>query len=99
MPPGITDRRVIMTLSEALQSNLDHGANQIEMDLGNGWELGMLSNALIASVKNYDDEFHQQGLIFSMEANGPVMSYRRDLTDAEGYLTGEFQIYYPFIID
>lgn len=88
-----------MTLSEALQANLDHGANQIEMDLGNGWSLGMLSNALITSIKNYDDEFHQQGLIFSMEANGPVMSYRRDLTDDEGYLTGEYWIYYPFIID
>ena len=41
-----------MTLSEALQANLDHGANQIEMDLGNGWSLGMLSNALITSIKN-----------------------------------------------
>ena len=88
-----------MTLSEHLQSNLDYGANQIEMDLGNGWSLGMLTKALITSIKNYDDEFHQQGLMFSMEANGPAMSYRRDLTDDEGYLTGEFQIYYPFIID
>jgi len=88
-----------MTLSNAMQANLDHGANQIEMDLGNGPSLGMLSSALITSIKNYDDEFHQQGLIFSMVANGPVMSYRRDLTDGEGYLTGEFQIYYPFITD
>ena len=88
-----------MTLSEHLQSNLDYGANQIEMDLGNGWSLGMLTKALITSIKNYDDEFHQQGLIFSMEANGPVMSYRRDLTDDEGYLTGEHQTYYPFMVD
>ncbi len=88
-----------MLLSEAMQANLDHGANEIEMDLGNGWELGMLSDALIASIKNYDDEFHAEGLIFSKEANGAVMSYRRDLTDAEGYLTGEFQIYYPFVLE
>jgi len=88
-----------MTLSEALQSNLDDGANAIEFDVGNGWTLGDLDEDLIAEVKKFDDDFHAEGLIFSKEANGPVMSYRRDLTDAEGYLTGEFQIYYPFIID
>ena len=88
-----------MTLSEALQSNLDHGADAIEFDVGNGWTLGYLDEGIIAEIKKFDDEFHAQGLIFSKEANGPVMSYRRDLTDAEGYLTGGYEIYYPFIID
>jgi len=88
-----------MTLSEAMQANLDYGANAIEFDVGNGWTVGDLDEDLIASIKNYDDEFHAEGLIFSKEANGPVMSYRRDLTDDEGYLTGEYWIYYPFIID
>ena len=88
-----------MTLSEAMQANLDDGANAIEFDVGNGWTLGDLDEDLIAEVKRFDDDFHAEGLVFSKEANGPVMSYRRDLTDAEGYLTGEFQIYYPFIID
>jgi len=88
-----------MTLSDAMQANLDHGANAIEFDVGNGWTLGNLDEDLIAEIKKFDDEFHQQGLMFSMEANGPVLSYRRDLTDDEGYLTGEYWIYYPFIID
>ena len=88
-----------MTVSEAMQSNLDYGANAIEFDVGNGWTLGNLDEDLIAEIKKFDDEFQAQGLLFSQEANGPVMSYRRDLTDDEGYLTGEYWIYYPFIID
>ena len=88
-----------MTLSEALQANLDHGANQIELDHGNGWDLGTLSQELIDSIKDIDTEFHAEGRLFSKEANGPVMRYRRNFTDDEGYLTGEFQEYHPFIID
>ena len=62
-----------MTLSEALQANLDHGANEIELDHGNGWDLGTLSQELIDSIKEIDTEFHAVGRLFSKEANGPVM--------------------------
>jgi len=83
-----------MTLSEAMQANLADGANAVSGTNNNGDSVFDLDQAFVDGIKKRDSDFAYDGLSF----DGSSHIFWCDHVDAGGFLTGEFEAYYPYTI-